>query len=312
MVSTHDREPRRDDRAGGPAVRVRGEQAEPVARALRSAGWTPVTDGPAAAEVTGRSGGGFRVQTAGTTAHVDGWAALEEWARRTVPGPPHRAGEEDVRAALGAATSLGGYFAVETVPADGPGWVPLDAAGLAGLTDSMGERLGTGERRVAASIMFQGLVARLVSPVLAGLGRGVVLDLDPAVTAVQTRTGAAMGVTCPLPGGWLAADPDAGLVADVLLEQQLRPLVDAVAADGPVAPGLLWGNVASALAGALIVLRAGEGSVAARVVRGLLDHGSLAGTWELGPGGFRRRSCCLFYRTPAGGYCGDCALLPAG
>ena len=299
----------------GPTVRVRGGQAALIGRALSREGWIPVPDGPADAEVIGRSAGcsaiRFRVQTAGTTAHVDGWAALGEWARGTTPGAPQRAGDAEVLAAIRAATSVGAYFAVETDPGDGPGWIALDAAGLASLTDTVGERLDTDERRVAASIMFQGLAARLVSPVLAGLGRGIVLDLDPATAAVQTRIGDAMGVTCPQPGGWLAPDPDVGLVADVLLEQQLRPLVDAVAADGPVAPSLLWGNVASALVGALTVLGASAGSVAARVVRDLLDHGPLAGTGELGAGGFRRRSCCLFYRTPAGGYCGDCALVPA-
>lgn len=295
----------------GPTVRVRGEQPAVIGQAMRRAGWTPVPDGPADAEITGRPDG-FRVQAAGTTADVAGWAELAEWARATTPGTPRRAGDAAVAAALRAATSVGAYFAVETGPADAPGWIRLDAAGLASLTDSVADRLGTTERRVSASIMLQGLAARLVSPVLAGLGRGIVLDLDPTTTAVQTRPGEAMGVRCAQPGGWLADDPDVGLVADVLLEQQLRPLVAAVATDGPVAAPLLWGNVASALVGAMSVLGGPTDSVAARIVRELLDHGPLAGTGEFGPRGFRRRSCCLFYRTPAGGYCGDCALVPAG
>ena len=289
----------------GPTVRVRGEHAALLGRALRREGWTTVADGPADAEVTGRAQG-FRVQSAGATTQLAGWSELGEWARTAAIAPPRRAGDAEVAGALDAAATVGPYFAVQA--REGDDWIALDAAGLATLTDTIGERLGTTERRVAASIMFQGLAARLVSPVLAGLDRGIVLDLDPAVTAVRSRPGEAMGVTCAHIGGWLAPEPDVALVGDVLLEQQLRPLGEAVAADGPVAEGLLWGNVASSLVGALKVL--GGGAVAARVVAELLDHGPLAGTGELGPDGFRRRSCCLFYRTPAGGYCGDCALTP--
>jgi len=289
----------------GQTVRVRGEHAALLGRALRREGWTTVADGPADAEVTGRAQG-FRVQSAGATTQLAGWSELGEWARTAAIAPPRRAGDAEVAGALDAAAAVGPYFAVQA--REGDDWIALDAAGLATLTDTIGERLGTTERRVAASIMFQGLAARLVSPVLAGLDRGIVLDLDPAVTAARSRPGEAMGVTCAHIGGWLAPEPDVALVGDVLLEQQLRPLGEAVAADGPVAEGLLWGNVASSLVGALKVL--GGGAVAARVVAELLDHGPLAGTGELGPDGFRRRSCCLFYRTPAGGYCGDCALTP--
>ena len=44
----------------------------------------------------------------------------------------------------------------------------------------------------------------------------------------------------------------------------------------------------------------------------LLARGRLADTGELGVTGeglgFRRRSCCLYYRLPGGALCGDCAL----
>lgn len=35
----------------------------------------------------------------------------------------------------------------------------------------------------------------------------------------------------------------------------------------------------------------------------------LRGTAEFAGGRFRRRSCCLFYQVPGGGYCGDCVLV---
>lgn len=98
----------------------------------------------------------------------------------------------------------------------------------------------------------------------------------------------------------------------MVVERHLRPLVAAVRAVTPVAEGLLWGNAASALTGALAVLaraRPGSATAATRLVEELLDLTPLRGTGTLGPSGFRRHSCCLYYRVPGGGLCGDCALL---
>ena len=83
----------------------------------------------------------------------------------------------------------------------------------------------------------------------------------------------------------------------------------------PVAAGLLWGNVASGLTGALAAL-VGSVPLAECHEAGLvlLDHGPLRGSGQLdvraGRLRFRRRSCCLFYRLPGGGTCGDCPLRP--
>ncbi|MGN6608865.1 MAG: (2Fe-2S)-binding protein [Jatrophihabitans sp.] len=62
----------------------------------------------------------------------------------------------------------------------------------------------------------------------------------------------------------------------------------------------------SALAGAATVLGDPRADDA---VRRLLGEGWLAGagTWPEG-GAFRRRNCCLLYRVPAAGSCGDCVL----
>ena len=88
----------------------------------------------------------------------------------------------------------------------------------------------------------------------------------------------------------------------------------ALALGGEVAEGLLWGNAASALAGALGVLVRAQpwlrepatALAAALLARRLADTGELGVTGE--GLGFRRRSCCLYYRLPGGGLCGDCAL----
>nr|WP_232249221.1 (2Fe-2S)-binding protein [Streptomyces sp. NA03103] len=72
-----------------------------------------------------------------------------------------------------------------------------------------------------------------------------------------------------------------------------------------VAPRLLDGNSASALAGAahaLLALRPAVRGPLTDLTTALLDTGRLAGTGVLtGPGlAFRRRSCCLYYRAPDG------------
>ncbi len=78
---------------------------------------------------------------------------------------------------------------------------------------------------------------------------------------------------------------------------------------GPVADPILLGDAASALLGAARVLDNGVAGDATATAWRLVE---LAG-WQdvvtaLPDGGHRRRSCCLYYRTPHGGLCGDCAL----
>jgi iron complex transport system ATP-binding protein len=101
-----------------------------------------------------------------------------------------------------------------------------------------------------------------------------------------------------------------------VVDDHLATVIAAVQAVAPAATGLLWGNVASSLAGALrMLVLAGAASLpAARsLAEALLSYGPLRGTGHLSVGGgqlsFARRSCCLYYTLPGGGMCGDCALL---
>lgn len=80
-----------------------------------------------------------------------------------------------------------------------------------------------------------------------------------------------------------------------------------------VAADLLAGNIASALVGtshALLAVRPDLREPIVAITIALLDTGILAGTGTLIGSNlrFRRRSCCLFYRTPVGSTCGDCPL----
>ncbi|MEV8156364.1 (2Fe-2S)-binding protein, partial [Streptomyces fradiae] len=94
----------------------------------------------------------------------------------------------------------------------------------------------------------------------------------------------------------------------------LEPLAAAFRAAGPVSPALLRGNSGSALGGALRELtrwaerngRPDAARRAAALAAELLDHPDLAGTLQRPA--LRRRTCCLYYRCPGGGLCGDCVF----
>jgi ferric iron reductase protein FhuF len=214
------------------------------------------------------------------------------------PGP-------DSRSAAGPVAGRG--------PEAGPG-------GPAGrLVDAVGAGLGHPEARVAASLVVLGYAARLVGPTLAVALRDGIL-LDARASRVEYGYDPRHGFTLALPDptGWHVA-PAAlpGRWCAVVIDAHLRPFVDAVRAVVPVAAGLLWGNVASGLTGALRTLAATGAVPPARcldVGLAVLDHGPLRGSGEIamrdGRLGFRRRSCCLYYRLDGAGTCGDCPLTP--
>jgi hypothetical protein len=217
-----------------------------------------------------------------------------------------------VRGALADVAAAGPFFALG-VGAGGPQWraaADLYAAGLPGLVASTGAQLKVTEARVAASTVQLGYAARLWSPVLGCvLLHGVVPDL----AGLSVAAGPPMRLRVPAPRGWLA-DGEPGLAAlayRMVVPGQLEPMRRGFPVK--VAAGLLHGNAAAAMTAALRVLVAGRPGLerpARALAQRLLAAGLLRGTGELtGPGlEFRRRSCCLFYRVPGGGLCGDCPL----
>jgi ferric iron reductase protein FhuF len=113
------------------------------------------------------------------------------------------------------------------------------------------------------------------------------------------------------------ADDDAVAAAfgEIVVDGLIGPLLAAFRRRFRLSPKVLHGNVASALGGAVTML-AGAGPTrvgrARRIVERLLARAPLAGEativrpqWRL-----RRANCCLYYRIPGGGYCGDCVLHP--
>jgi ferric iron reductase protein FhuF len=220
-----------------------------------------------------------------------------------------------VRAALADVARVGPFFSLDVDPdiAGHPLWRPFTELLGHALPDQIAAvraRLGTAEDRVAASLLFQGVAGRLWSPVLAAAVRhDVIPDLDPTRTYWRAVSPGPVRLAVPEEHGVAATAAD---LHRVVIDRHLRPLVAALREVTPVAEGLLWGNAASALAGALTVLTGAHPESAApghRLVEELLDTPPLRGTGTLGPPGFRRRSCCLYYRVPGGGLCGDCALL---
>lgn len=186
------------------------------------------------------------------------------------------------------------FFRVGTGAVDDT-WRPTSALRDPAVRDALvaatAERMGVTEARVAASTWFFGYVARLWSVTvgsLADAGRCVRLDPDELLWRDDS------GVRLHL------ADPEFGDTATELLDFQIEPLVEAWSE--VVAAGPLWGNTASALIGAGRMI----GPEAEPHVAALLSDPRLADAVDPRTG--RRRSCCLFYRTPAGGVCGDCVF----
>jgi len=222
-----------------------------------------------------------------------------------------------VSTALRAAAEHGAFFVLD-LPETGspPGAAVLAdlyrAAGefdLQELIDHYARRLRTSERRVAASLLFQGFAARLWSPVVGVAAAGLVPDLDPQ--HLHWWRASPLGLRLDRLTGWNAADlaRHAELAAHTVVESNLRPLAGAVRRTVRIAEGLLWGNAASALVGAARVV----GTPTARALAvALLAREPLLGTTATvttdDPLTIRRRSCCLYYRAPGGGLCGDCAL----
>ncbi|EKX62912.1 hypothetical protein STRIP9103_08694 [Streptomyces ipomoeae 91-03] len=166
------------------------------------------------------------------------------------------------------------------------------------------------ELRVAASIAHLGFAARLWS---IALGAAALYDRVPDLDPRLLRWDADASAPDDL---WLTEvrTLPADRIGEVVRDAHLVPLAAALRAQLPISARLLWGNAASALMGAVRRLdrwgrangRTEVGSRARALAAELLAHPDLSGT--LDPATHRRRSCCLYYRLPGGGLCGDCCF----
>ncbi|MFB9181272.1 (2Fe-2S)-binding protein [Dactylosporangium sucinum] len=159
--------------------------------------------------------------------------------------------------------------------------------------------------RVVASVLFLGVASRLLSPLLAD---AVLAD---AVPGGGVRAAGLRDLWWkPVPGGpWpVACGPvgtrPAGELFEVAVDGLVAPVLDVFRERFRLSPKVLWGNVASALAGAAGQLPGDPWPV----VTGLLARPPLLGTATLRGRSLRRHNCCLYYRIPGGGTCADCVL----
>ncbi len=249
----------------------------------------------------------------------------------------------EVASALRRLAEISPYFEADVAadPADpagaagadeagGPGPAPTrvdelhrGGAALAAAVDGVNERLGGVERRVAASTLALGHAARLWSVALGCWATaGIIPDLPAHLLWVQPRLTRPVRLIVAEPAGRrvesLAEAVD--LLRETVVENHLRPYFAALGGETRLAPRLLWGNAASALVGSTRALAASPLATRAgdvpRAAAALLATPPLAGTTVhavTSDGGLAvssvvRRSCCLFYRVPGGGTCGDCPL----
>lgn len=214
--------------------------------------------------------------------------------------------------ALTELRDVSGYFAVGTGPLN-DGWRPVrdlydDTALLAGIADRVRARLDVAEQRVAASTFYLGFAARLWSiGVGAVAGYGMLVDLAPERLLYREDDGQiALHVEHPVAR---RGDDLPRTLAEVVLDRHLEPLAVALRRLGPISSGLLRGNAASALLGAALVFDRDRATTSGwQLAQSICADPRLSTAVRFDDTGYRRTSCCLYYRTPHGGLCGDCAL----
>jgi iron complex transport system ATP-binding protein len=204
--------------------------------------------------------------------------------------------------------SVSPYFAITTGPCD-ESWRPVrqlytDIALLDGIVGRVGDRIGTAEQRVAASTFFLGFSARLWSIGLGALvGHRLLPDLD-AERLLFRENGGQIRLHIERPHVCEGDDLEPKL-ADMVLDGHLQPLAAALHRLEPISEKILRGNAASALLGAARVLANDSGWA---LTRRLCADERLSKAIVFSGDSYRRTSCCLYYRIPGGGLCGDCVL----
>ncbi|XVV09750.1 (2Fe-2S)-binding protein [Actinoplanes sp. CA-131856] len=226
--------------------------------------------------------------------------------------------EVDATPALSAAARFGAYFVWEPYECEGS-WrpyadllVPEVVAERVGVArETLVRMSGLGrediEERVVASVTFLGLASRLLSPVL---GAAVVGGAVPVPDPGKLWWRPVVGGPVPFAQRGLSATDGEGREGALSLEL-IEPVLDVFRRRFVLSRHVLWGNVASALGGAAGMIARGEPAYAGKagaVVAATLGLPQLQGMAGWDGRRLRRRNCCLYYRIPGGGTCGDCVL----
>jgi hypothetical protein len=223
---------------------------------------------------------------------------------------------------------LGEYF---TLPnAEDHGWRPLprlfDDAILLDYVDRTRNAIATSSQcgpadipvKVAASSFQLGIAARLLSPLVGAASCFGAVPMLNDGSLVWQPTSRHHPQFAEKHLNWVAASTPAeaaGLIIASAINGALSPLNDRLKVLVSLSPQVTWGNVISAVNGAVTVLamsRPQDESAGRAVVQALLRAGPLVDTGDFVRGAFVRRSCCLFYQAPRSGLCGDCVLAVSG
>jgi ferric iron reductase protein FhuF len=232
-----------------------------------------------------------------------------------------------VSQALRDAATLGPFFTI-WLPGQAPAdidWHPFavlseadGVAALAGRITALGRYLATDEPRPVASILHLGAASAICAPLLAtAAAAGTVPPLQPE----QLRFGFAGNGPLQLalsdlpPQAQPALLPElAAELIDVAVDGLLALFTQALTEAVQVPENTLQGNVFSALAAAARLVTPMMANARARALVDLVagrkfpEGGTLNWRSPDSPAYFRRHNCCLFYRVPGGGICGDCIL----
>lgn len=220
--------------------------------------------------------------------------------------------DQATNTALSELRDVSPYFALGTGPLRGD-WRPVkqlydDTALLAEIVGRVQARMDVTEQRVAASTFFLGFAARLWSIGVGGVaGYRMLVDLPPEQLLFRESDGQ-VALHLEHPATRRHEDLAAALT-DMVLDRHLDPLTAALRRLGPISERLLAGNTASALLGAARVFDRDRATTAGwDLARSMCTDTRLSAAVRFGDNDYRRTSCCLYYRTPHGGLCGDCAL----
>jgi ABC-type cobalamin/Fe3+-siderophores transport system ATPase subunit len=214
--------------------------------------------------------------------------------------------------ALAELCNISSYFALGTGPLN-DGWRPVqqlyeDTALLSETVGRVKARMDVTEVRVAVSTFFLGFAAQLWSIGLGSVvGYRMLVDLSPQHLLFRESDGhIALHIEHPA----LAQRDDLrAALADIVLDRHLEPLAAALRRLGPISEKLLQGNTASALLGAARVFDRDRATTSGwELARHICADPRLSAAVRFHDTDYRRTSCCLYYRTPHGGLCGDCAL----
>lgn len=216
---------------------------------------------------------------------------------------------------------LGGYFALPRVEPGAARYPQLATAEVvprfvdatrAAIAASVRLPVHTVEARVAASSFHLGVAARLLSPIIAAaLCRQAIPVLTPENLFFHAEGHAPVFSVGDVDMRAALDTDSAARAISALLPELFEPLNLALRRAAALSPQVSAGNVASAANGAVTVLAMTQPHVepaGRKLIGALLAEAPLANAGRLDHHIFTRRSCCLFYKVPGAGLCGDCVI----